>query len=211
MAKADEYQQLFDYLSAPALPAESEAAIVFGRKDERVAHALGDLIIPNLVTIAVITGGIGKDSGNIRELGFNSEADYLNNMLALDSAARKYELPRILVEPNAQNGAENAKFSLGLLHGGDLLTPSVTAVAHATSARRLAEMLRHTASKVAPSVQDVHVKPSAYDFDPKNPADQQEAVAEMLRLSEWPEKGWLLPQPDLPDNLVDFAQDKKPH
>ncbi len=78
MATANKYQQLFDYLAAPNLPTDSEAAIVFGRKDARIAHALGDLVIPNLVTIAVISGGIGKDSGDIRRLGYNSEADYLH-------------------------------------------------------------------------------------------------------------------------------------
>lgn len=209
MATANKYQQLFDYLAAPNLPTDSEAAIVFGRKDARIAHALGDLVIPNLVTIAVISGGIGKDSGDIRRLGYNSEADYLHDQALKDAATRQYSLPHILIEPNARNGSENTRLSLGLLHGSDSLTPSITAVAHGTSARRLAEMIRHEARTVAPSVNGVHVKPSDYPFNPKNPADQQEAVAEMLRLVEWPEKGWLLPQDDLPENLVDFAQDNR--
>jgi hypothetical protein len=203
------YAELFDYLSAPSLPTESEAAIVFGRKDVKVANALSDLVIPNLVTVAVITGGIGKDSGDIQDLGYRSEAEYLNDQLINDSLLRGYQLPRILVEPNARNGAENAKFSLGLLHGNDSLTPSVTTVSHATSARRLGEMVKHTAKSIAPVVQQVHIKPTRYEFNPKNPNDQQEAIAEMTRLIEWPTKGWLLTQEDLPQNLVDFALDKK--
>lgn len=208
MASADKYKQLFDYLSAPNLPTESEAAIVFGRKDSRVAHALGDLVIPNLVTVAVITGGIGKDSGDIEQLGYRSEADYLHDKLLDDANSRSYSLPRVLIEPNARNGGENARFSLGLLSGNAMLTPSITTVAHATSARRLAEMARHTARTLAPEVVDVHIKPTDYSFDPKNPQDQEEAIAEMTRLIEWPDKGWLLPQEELPENLVDFVIDK---
>lgn len=50
---------------------------------------------------------------------------------------------------------------------------------------------------------------SDYPFDPSNPSDQSEAKAEMLRLIEWPEKSWLLPQDELPEDLVDFVQDTK--
>lgn len=205
------YSAVFDFLSAPSLPNSPEAAIVFGRKDQRVAQALGDLIVPDLIMVAVITGGIGKDSGNLRELGYRSEAEYLRDMLDKDAESRDYTVEplRILIEPNAKNGGENARFSLALLRGGNLLTPpSVTAVAHATSARRLAEMTRHAATTVAPEVTDVNVKPSNYPFNPDNPADQEEALAEMRRLIEWPSKDWLLPQDDLPANLVDFTLDK---
>lgn len=201
------YAELFDYLSTPDLPQNPEPAILFGRKDPLVAKALGDLILPGLITDAVITGGIGKDSGDIVALGYTSEAEYLKHHLDHDQAERGYDMPRVLIEPNARNGGENARFSLGLLRGGNMLLPSLTAVAHATSARRLAEMVRHAAMSLAPEIQHVHVKPSAYVFDPRNPSDQKEAVAEMIRLADWPAKGWLLPQDAIPQNLVDFSKD----
>ena len=52
-----QYNELYDFLRTPFLPTQSEPAVAFGRNDKKVAQALGDLIIPDLVTIAVITGG----------------------------------------------------------------------------------------------------------------------------------------------------------
>ena len=52
-----QYNELYDFLRTPFPPTQSEPAVAFGRNDKKVAQALGDLIIPGLVTIVVITGG----------------------------------------------------------------------------------------------------------------------------------------------------------
>lgn len=206
--KQPELCEIYEYLSASLLPETPQPAVVFGRADPLVARAAGDLIVPGLVTSAVITGGIGKDSGDILNQGFKSEAEYLKWCLGNDSRSRDYKkpLPTILLETKATNGGENARFSLAMFAEAGVATSSLTAVAHATSARRLAETLRFEAQKQNGSRQVVHVKPTNYLFSAKNPEDTAEAMAEFKRLMDWPEKGWLLPQ-HLPANLVDFVQD----
>jgi hypothetical protein len=201
-----EYSQMFDYLSAPSLPSTPESTVVFGRKDPLVARAAGDLAKAGLVDLMVITGGIGKDSGDIVQQGFDSEAAYLESELENDARARAYTLPRVILEPKASNGGENARNSLVILDEAGAPTGPMTAVAHATSARRLAEGLKFEAGKRTGTTPNVFVKPSAYRFDVTSPADQAEARAELLRLADWPNKDWLLPQVDLPLDLVDFAR-----
>ncbi len=206
----NKYSAIFEYLSAPDRPTRAEAAVVFGRKDSLLATTLGDLIGLKLVTLAVITGGKGKDSGDIEELGFGSEAAYLMNELVEDRISRGYTLPVLELESAAKNGAENAKNSLAILKAKGIGTSSVTAVAHATSSRRLAEALRHAARQEYEEDITVHRVPTAYPFDPTNPHDQAEAAAELLRLADWPAQGWLESQVDLPEDLVQFAREHQP-
>lgn len=207
MSDAAKYLEIFDYLSAPELPNTAEPAVVFGRNDRRVAHALGDLVIPGLVEVAVITGGIGKDSGDLLERGFRSEAHYLTKEAEADGGVRRYVMPRVLVDEKASSGGENARFSLALLSQNGYEPGSLTAVAHATSARRLGETLKFEAAKKTGTEPVVHRKASAYNFDPTNQADRDEAASELLRLADWPSRGWLGEQADLPANLVDFARE----
>jgi len=179
--------------------------MVFGRNDDLVAKKLGDLIIPGLVETAVITGGIGKDSGNIVDLGYRSESQWLQDQLTNDAIKRTYALPTVLLEQNATNGGENVRNSLPLLSSlGRKPSDPITAVAHATSMRRLAETLRHE-GKSKDLTFPIYTAPTDYTFDPTNPVDKHEAAAEFKRLIEWPDKGWLQPQ-ELPENLVDFIQ-----
>ncbi|MBC7404835.1 MAG: hypothetical protein H7252_04015 [Cytophaga sp.] len=197
---------MFDYLSAPVLPSDAEHTVVFGRQDPLVAHALGDLIIPGLVETAVITGGIGKDSGNLVQQGFDSEAGYLLDQVAKDSLVRGYKIPTITLDEKATNGGENSRNSLNILETANRSTTALTAVAHATSMRRLAETLKHEASKRAGVEPVIYRKPTNHAFDPTNPIDREEAAAELLRIADWPAKGFLGIQHDLPEDLVDFAR-----
>lgn len=203
-----QYEKIYDYLSAPDTPTQPEAAVVFGRKDPLVAYALGDLVIPNLVEVAIITGGIGKDSGDILQQGYRSEAHYLAEQAEHDAQERGYTLPGVLLDEKAANGGENARNSIALLQAHGTSTSTMTAVAHGTSLRRLAETLKFEAGNKTGITPTVHRKPSAYTFDPDSPADRDEAAAELLRIAEWPSKGWLGEQTDIPENLVDFVQDQ---
>ena len=202
MKKIGHYEELFDYLSAPDMPTSPEDAIVFGRNDPRVAHALGDLAFRGLTDLIVITGNIGKDSGYLKDYGI-PESDLLAEI-----AMREHGVPasQIRLEQKAKNGAENAQNSLSIIANEHPDTKSVTAVAHATSLRRLAEGVRHEVAVAGSGPSRIHRVPSDYKFNPNNPTDQAEAEAEMLRLADWPEKGWLQPQADLPKDLVEFAR-----
>jgi len=210
MSDVQKYAEIFDYLSAPDAPVSPEPTVVFGRKDPLVARAAGDLVVAGLAGGIVITGGIGKDSGDILEQGFRSEAHYLGSELDKNLSRRVPEIkpPHVVLEEEATNGGENARNSLAILAERAIDLSHMTGVAHATSARRLGETLKFEAEKQTGGPVVVHRVPSAYRFDPKNPADQKEAAAELLRMADWPAKGWLGPQTELPDaNLVDFVRD----
>jgi len=209
MTELKKYIEIFDYLSSPHLPQTPESTIIFGRQDERVAQAAGDLVLANLVDVAVITGGIGKDSGDLTEYGYRSEAHFLAEKLRTDSLKRGFTLPDLYLDEAATNGGENARNSINILNEHNHTSDTLTAVAHATSARRLTEMLRNEGKIINNKIPTVFIKPTSYDFDASNTADQKEARDELLRLYEWPTKEWLLPQTDLPDELVEFANDEK--
>lgn len=200
---APQYQQIFEYLRAEQRPEHRAGAVVFGRKDERVGSALVRLARDNMASWAVITGGTGKDSGDLKI----PEAEYLAQTIQIEADNKNVFLPPLFIETQATNGGENARNSLTVIRRGLLsVAAGITTVAHATSSVRLRETLRHTLEKEGSPVTVYNVS-SDYPFDPSNPADQQEATAEMLRMADWPAKDWLLPQPDVPQNLVDFARD----
>lgn len=201
------YREIYDYLSAPDMPTSPEPVVVFGRQDERVAHAAGNLVLANLAEVIVITGGVGKDSGNLLDQGYTSEADFLEQRLLEDAMGRSYHLPELILEENASNGRENAQNSVKILGKRAFNLDSLTANTFPTSSRRLAETLKFETAKLTGKTPVVHRSPSAYEFDPLNKKDQDEAASELMRLADWPGYGELFPQTDIPENLVDFARE----
>lgn len=207
LTSVEKYNEIFDYLNAPTLPAHPEPAVVFGRNDALVADKLEDLIIPGLVTVAVISGGVGKDTGDLLERGYASESDFLLKTLHEHAAEEAFVLPPIFTDTKALNGRDNARNSVKILCKQGQPTGSMTAVAHATSAKRLAETLRFEATAIVGTTPNIHVAPTNYKFDASSQKDRDEAAMELLRLADWPEKHLLFMQQDLPINLVDFARD----
>lgn len=199
---------MFDYLCDEQLPDTPEPVVVFGRNDQRVAEAAGELVAANLAEVIVISGGVGKDTGDLLEKGYDSEASFIEAMLIADTKSRDVDLPPYYLDKKAANGGDNARNSLDILREHSYPGVSLTAVAHATSLRRLAATLEHEAGIKLGQHPVVNRKASSYGFDSTKPHDQAEAAAEILRLHRWPQKGMLGPQPDLPQNLVDFAEDK---
>lgn len=201
--------EVFDYLSTPDTGSlesgHDTGAIVFGRNDPIVARALVDsMFVYDSLNWAVITGGRGKDSGDLNI----PEAEYLAREAEGYAKERGRGIKPIYIETQATNGGENVRNSFAVIRRAQLGGRSIVAIAHATSLRRLGAMIEHEASKHDDSAIDVECVsriPSSYSFDSTNPADRSEAIAEMERLISWPEKGWLLPQ-DIPANLVDFIQ-----
>jgi hypothetical protein len=167
---------------------------------------MGELSASGLVDYFLITGGIGKDSGDLKELGI-PESHYLG-VKALESS-----LPasKIHLEDKATNGSENARYGMATIIADGLPHSALTVVAHATSNRRLAQQLADETAKAGQHVDTIYRVPTDYAFDPSNPADRAEALAEFGRFIDWPAKGWMSSQPDLPTDLVDFALDQRQH
>ncbi len=202
MTEIAKYNEMFDYLSTPPAPAESAGLLVFGRKDLLVARAAGETVMEGLGAFVVISGGVGKDSGDLNV----PEATYLHEGLVAEFP--DLTVP-VLTDTHATNGGDNVRNSLTIMDEYGLpYSHALTGVAHATSARRLTEMMRHEAIKRGTPIDAVAGVPTKYQFDAENPTDQAEARAELLRLATWPDKDWLQPQSDLPENLVDFARDQ---
>jgi hypothetical protein len=205
MSDTAHYNEMFDYLSTVPAPQESAGLLVFGRADALVAHAAGKTVMEGLGDFVVISGGVGKDSGNLKV----PEATFLQE--ELHSAYPDLHVP-VFTDTLATNGGDNVRNSLGIMDSEGLpYQNALTGVAHATSLRRLTEIIRHEAIKRGTPIEVINGVPTAYKFDAENPADQAEARAELLRLADWPDKGWLQPQSDVPANLVDFARDVNPH
>lgn len=199
------YRELFEFHSAPEVPAAPNGTVVFGRKDPLVARAFADLAGDGKSKWAIITGGVGKDSGDLNV----PEAEYLAQEAESYAAERGIDLGSFYLETRATNGGENARNSFDVMRRARLGHDALTTVAHATSLRRLAHMLRHTAIERGLDVNKIYRVPSRYEFDPSNPADRDEVIAETKRLLDWPAKGWLQEKAagEVPADLVDFVQD----
>lgn len=206
MSEVKKYKEIFDYLSAPELPTSEQGALVFGRQDPRLAKTMADMHRMGLVDYFVVSGGVGKDSGSLAEIGM-PESQFVSAL------AQSLGVPdeKIHQESQATNGGENVRNSLVIIETFDgCALHGLTAVAHATSLRRLSATIEHEVAGSSMSIEKIDRVPTNYPFDPSKEDDQNEAVAELLRLADWPEKNWLQPQNDLPENLVDFARHQVP-
>ncbi len=199
-----QYRELFDFLSAPESPPVHSRAgeVVFGRKNKLVGRKALEVVTRQTPWI-IITGGIGKDSGDLTV----PEAEYLAAIMQ-DEKDPDQTLPPMYLDILATNGGENVRNSLDIIGSENLHhTDGLTVVSHATSLRRLAETMKHETAKRIQNVSPVYRIGSDYKFDVNNSTDRQEAIAEMVRLINWPKNDWLLPQENLPENLIDFTRD----
>lgn len=216
-----QYDQLFEYLSAPLTPTGEQPTLVFGRQDALLAIAMATTEERGHARYYVVSGGIGKDSGNLAELGI-TEAEFVAQGLPDESVSGAVQLgvsaDKIVLDTVATNGGENARNGLTIISSPSFVALSglkiatefkagdpVTALAHATSLRRLAALLSHEAISANIPIGTVNMIPTAYSFNRNDPADRAEALAEMMRLIDWPEKNWLQPQTDMPEDLREFA------
>lgn len=201
----DRIYQMFECLSEVTGSGSGEVAFCFGRKDPQVAITAWRFLEAGSVGTILFTGGIGKDSGDLQV----PEAEYLASV----ARSLGVEDECLLVEPKATNGGENVRFGLAMIQERDpqLMKLPMVVVAHATSLRRLGALMEHIAlTEFGGLPLDLSLEPTIYPFNPLDKRDQQEAVAEILRLADWPAKGWLQPQPDLPVELVEYARQIQP-
>jgi len=203
MSDAEHYQDIFNYLSVAEPPTEPAGMVVFGRHDPelRLVHAVASVAQSEEIDFIVPTGGYGKDSGPAK---FPEAINFSGGFMVIEPPMNF--IP-VYPEVYAATGEQNAKYSLDKMNEQNLSYRRViTAVAHATSLRRLSEQLRHEAIKRGTPIQKIYKVPTEHPFDAENPRDQEEACAELLRLANWPRFGWLQKQVDLPSDLVDFAK-----
>lgn len=192
---------MFDYLRTPDMPTEPQGQFVFGRRDPRLAHKMGQMSTAGLATYFMVSGGWGKDSGT----GWDThvaESDFI-----IDFAVSEEGIPRSQMhqETTCLTGWDGARLGLREIRRKHLPADELTVIAHATSLLRLTATTESEAKKAGMPTK-FHKVPTDYPFNPKHEPDQYEVASELLRLADWPSLGVFEPQTDLPANLVDFAR-----
>lgn len=179
----------------------ADGAIVFCRQDPGMARATAELFRRQRIFWAMLTGGFGKDSGDLKI----PEAEHQRALLM-----EQYHVSRsqLLIESTATNGAENSRFSMRLILNSHLPYNSLILVMHPRSARRLYAVHRKIAREELDFTSQYQVVTMDDPFDPTNPSHQQEVLRELIRVADWPAKGLSDPQPDLPVDLVAWAREK---
>ncbi len=200
---ASSIDTMFDYLSKSSPLNHSDWALVFGRADRLVADKTEELLRAGLVDYAMIVGGIGKDSGSLARLAI-PEAHYLGALL-VDRPG--FPVDKLYVEAKPTNGGECLEMGLGRIANEGLAHNGLTLVIHPTSLRRIMAQCEAVAGRIGFTTKHpLQGVGTDYEFDPERLIDQKEAAAELLRLADWPAKGWCVAQNDLPLDLVETAR-----
>ena len=178
----------------------AEGAIVFCRQDPAMAEAAATLFGQGLIRWAVLTGGIGKDSGDLTVPEAVHQRDLLVEM----------GVPAHLlhVEPKARHGGENSRFAIDVIRELGLAHGQLILVAHPDNARRILAVHTWIARREKQFAAEYQLVSANRVFDPENLKQADTALAELLRLADWPTKGWADPQSDLPLDLVKWARER---
>lgn len=178
----------------------ADGAFVFGRAMPSLAAKAAELYHRQLVKYILISGGFGKDSGILIPLRI-PEATFLG------ACAVMHRVPRSVlhIETKAKNSVDNSKNGLQMLIDRGLPHRSLILVAQPTALRRMTATFQRVLIDLDQTVSVTRVA-AAYPFDSQNEADQTEALDEVYRLAHYPEWGWTVPQPDLPEEFVDYAE-----
>lgn len=193
---------MYDYLRDERDLKPADGAFVFGRFDPLVARKTIDLFENRTIDYALIVGGIGKDSGALTRLNI-PEAHYLASLVLNQKPEVK---DKIYVESKPTNGGECCRMGIDALVTNNLPHNDLLVVIHPTSLKRIMAMLENEAPKKGFEARWQGIG-TDYVFSSLNVVDQKEAVAELLRLADWPAKGWCAPQADLPQDLVQIARE----
>jgi hypothetical protein len=214
---AERIDAFFSAYYVPAAEAmASHVVIVFGRNDAKLADVAVELYEREEDEFFVedesfvVTGGVGKDSGQLPELGL-SEAGYLSALMM----QRGIPGGVIYGEFAATNGGENCRNSIAVLRSYDLIPDvgdeddgeitAVILVAHWASLYRLSRMMATESRKLGFQA-TFQLVPTPRPEELSD-GDIAELIAEFRRLIDWPNKknddgtSWLDPV-DLPSDLV---------
>lgn len=198
-------KEIYKYLSEETSPlSPAEGAFVFCRDDPLIAKKVAKLFNEKLINYAMFTGGIGKDSGFLKDLEM-PEAKWQSALLNIIHGISK---ENIYIESKSSNGGEACRFGVDTIVRNSLPHHNLIVVCHSSSLRRLEASLQIESEKKNFDTQ-YQKTGTNYEFNPRNPKDQKEVVAELLRLADWPAKGWAKEQEDLPLGLVEYAREIK--
>jgi hypothetical protein len=175
---------------------------VFCHEDPRIAEAVHDHFIDFNPSWILLTGGIGKGSGP-RSRAAGSEARHQYNL-----ATRCYALPSCIIhlETQARNGAENSRLGIDQIKSLELAHDRMILLVPPRAARRVVTVHKRIAFQEKSFDAEYRVLVTEDKFEPDNPAHAKEVCDELIRLADWPAKGWSDPLPDLPDELVKWAR-----
>ncbi len=190
---------IWDYTKMGEQLTPADAIIAMGSMDMRVAERAADLWHQKLAPVVVVTGGIGRLTGDNTA---TSEAAKFAEVL------RTKGLPEaaILIENKASNGAENFTFSIDMLHAQDNPAGKIIAVTQPYMERRAYA----TAKKLFPDLSVQMASPEVV-YDDYPTADVPKAlminiiVGELYRIETYPEKGFTISQ-DIPLEVKEAEQ-----
>jgi hypothetical protein len=196
-------QEMFDYVNIESKTLKhADGAFVFLRADPKIAEKISQLFRDGLIEYALLTGGFGKDSGQLKKLGI-TEAEFQASLLTV---MYNIDTSKLVLEKKALNGAENSKFGIEKILEERLSHNNLIIVSHPTQMRRFYAVHKGIA-KLKGFEANYQFASSGYEFNPKNPVDQQEVVLEIIRLADWPNTySECKRQPDLKEDLVDYAR-----
>ena len=199
--------QAFEYMSMGNLKAESRrlrpksGALVFCREDPGIAKATAVLFRRGLINWAVLTGGVGKDSGTLTI----PEAVHQRNLLVKAGVGKRF----LYAEPTAHNGAENSRFGIDAMRLKGLPCNNLLLVMHPHSARRAfavhTRIAREEKGILYPNYIVVCMETILNVDDPNT---CMELARELLRVVDWPAKGWSDQQSNPPNELIAWARSK---
>jgi hypothetical protein len=179
------------------MPDKADLAFVFGRNDLTLAIRTYSLWKRGLVENVLVTGGVGKDSGDLPM----AEADFL--------AAHLYGagIPgnRIIIERTATNGAENTKLGMQKVLQAGVPYRKVILVGHAANLLRL--FATHTLLCREMGIEQVEYQLHYCPFQFKE-EESDIFISEYRRLLEWPKKQWA-DQLALPSELTRLVESIK--
>jgi len=181
----------------------ADVLFVFGRNDSDLAYTAQVLYADGIVQQVLVTGGIGKDSGDLPKLGL-SEAHYL--------AALMYDLgvpaDDLLVESKAANGGENSRLGMQMIREAGIPAERIILLAHPSNGLRVLAAHTLEARKMG-IVAEYQLTACDWSFDAGDMSHQTMLIGECLRLIEWPQhtgsSGELEPLADpidVPEDLI---------
>jgi hypothetical protein len=203
--------EIYDYLRQETDSlSKADGAFVFCRDDPLVAERAAELYHNNLVDYIMFTGGIGSGSGYLAEINL-PEAHWQKTLAVI---GHRVPPEKIYIESTATNGVECCLRGIDTIVENSLPHENLIMTLHPTSLRR-AMALMQLKEKEKGFETNWQMAGTDYFFNSHNVLDQKEAVAELLRLADWPKNTdenenpdpWCVEQPDLPLELVEYARE----
>jgi DUF218 domain len=161
----------------------ADALFIFARNVRDLACEAHEIYAKRLVQQILVTGGIGKDSGDLPKLGL-SEAHYLTALM-YDFGVSADD---ILVESKATNGGENSRFGMQMIRDAGIESERMRIILLTHPSNGLRVLAVHTleARKLGFTA-DYQLAACDWDFDENDVVQQKMLLSECLRLIEWPQ------------------------